>query len=120
MNVDRLRALADHIEGLPHRTSEEEDAQLYQRLIAFDMRCWGICGSAGCIAGHAEQLWPDVESDDPARTALGLEDDEADDLFVPYVVIVLRSITPAMAARVLRRVADGEPARSAWDAELGR
>ena len=133
MNVERLRELADHIEGLdmgprrPHLALATADIYYLREIPKmFNMTGWFYekeeCGTVGCIAGHAAALFAlDPYRDrtghksisDVAMVALGLDDYEASGLFTPP--IYLPNITPKQAARVLRLVADGENTRDAWN-----
>ena len=127
MNKKRILKLADVIEKAPHVIMGEEvpPAVYYtaSKIIGFDMSVYnahGSCGTVGCIAGHAAMIWPLTEKTDSRRIisiaakALGLSAEEAGELFVPDHLNDFRAVTPAIAAEVLRSVANGISASSAW------
>ena len=131
MNVERIRQLADHIEGLERYTdiysASPEEMRKREMPEGFNMCDWiskADCGTVGCIAGHAACLFR--EQDDrtsstyygiksEAKRALGISERQAQNLFVPNMLTCsLACITPAMAAQTLRLVADGIPPLVAW------
>ena len=163
MNVERLRKLADHIEGLEHWPQcggglcpEVAKSERFKEKLVFSMNHYltdfvnldedlGVteCMTAGCIAGHARQLFHREDHDElkknygidsystfrscitlVARHALGLSRQEADLLFHPGEVPGLPSqlqlreyddVTPAIAARACRRMADGLTGAAIWN-----
>ena len=127
MNKKRLLKLADTIEKAPHVVMDEAAPEVYytdNNIIGFDMSVYsahGLCGTVGCIAGYAAMLWPPTKKSDSkfiigiAAKALGLSEDEAEELFVPYNLQRYRDITPLMAAQVLRLIAAGIPIDDAWE-----
>ena len=134
MNIERMRALADHVEQLPHVWSiRRTPATTYdpgERVAAFNQAAWldeSVCGTAGCIAGCAVTLWPPATTykyeqiEELAASALGLHPLEAGDLFCPRVIDTpgtLRDVTPQEAAAVLRAVAAGTDPVVAWQRVL--
>ena len=110
MNVDRIRKLADLIEGMQHIGDGAADKM-------FSMPVWADrhdCGTAACIVG-----WAALSAGRPAWglsalavqcTAcewLGLDTDRAEDLAYAHGFDGdLEDITPARAARTLRHLAD--------------
>ena len=113
MNIERLNELADIIVMLPHARPEPIYGE--QPPAAFNMGMWH-CGAVACIGGWAEALYlPDYHGAEPtweAGKALGLSEDEADQLFYPEEQSGWRAphtyddITPMMAAAVIRHLAD--------------
>ena len=81
MNVERIRALAEHIESLPTVGMTWDDAQRQ----AYCQRTYAhLCGTPACIAGWAVHLFGDAEGNgEPgeAGALLGLEPDAAAMLF---------------------------------------
>ena len=110
MNRERILELADHIEKLehyPHPLLPNKSPDY------FSMDTWQFdCGAPACLAGHACHLWGGRPGNiaDHARDALDLDRSTAAELFAPapgyreYSDFYL-SITPAMAATVLRNLA---------------
>ena len=133
MNRERIRQLADTIERVPHvrwRSSEDEGNGLAdpRELDGFNMRDYLAkydCGTCGCIAGWAFRQFSGGAERFVASLAgdlLGLNDWEAMQLFEPPIqhrngTLIYEDTTPAMAARVLRAIADGSTIIDAWDAE---
>ena len=123
MNTERILELADHIEKLEHYPEEELPNKSPDY---FSMDQWQFdCGAPACMAGHACHLWGGLGSSQiygQARDALDLDRSTASSLFSPnpgyqeYSEFYL-SITPAIAAGVLRNLAlTGEVV---WPDELG-
>jgi hypothetical protein len=117
MNKRRLAAIARWLEaGAPEKKGVK----------GFNMKEFGGCGTACCIAGTARQWWaPNDErsgwhTDIVSAEVLGMEEDKlggeysilrndsnADKLFFPDVPMI--SVTPAWAARCIRKlIATGE------------
>jgi hypothetical protein len=106
-NVAALNELADFVERADY---------------GFDMADGMVrtgCGTAGCIAGHAAVLWPDVREDGWAKAdgftweddrlceKLGLTKDQHEDLFfdVPGCADGVHYVDRAMAIAAVRRFA---------------
>ena len=77
--------------------------------LRFDMESCSVatCGTAGCIAGFAVALWPELNCHggwrhDEVSEKLGLNCSHADELFYP---LSLDYITRKGAVRTLRRLA---------------
>lgn len=106
MNIERLKILADVVEGgLPE--------------ITFNMQEWlseGGCGTVACIAGFAWMVMPQAEMEaidaegvsDIAAAWLGLDEETANALFVPisekdvFSWMSYAQISRGMAARSIR------------------
>ena len=117
MNKERILALADHIEGLPHETREID---YLARPKAFNMAEY--CGSACCIAGWAVELfdgfsdWPVSLVSGRAKHLLGIEKQFiAAALFYPFAPHILKQITPQHAAATLRKLV--ETGEVQWNTE---
>ena len=124
-NEDRLNQLADFLENLPAYTALKDRKENAGKQ-SFCMAEWykedPECGSIGCIAGWAVELFehPDRETNSETRflaaELLDLRYDEAMDLFTGGLRHFLtREIDGAMAAEACRHVADGDPPDVAWD-----
>lgn len=75
MNRERLKALRDHLAGLP-------DERVDMDYVRIERDCGSVC----CIAGWANELW--AEGDIHTTTAqnlLGLSDEQASALFYAEV-----------------------------------
>lgn len=111
MNIERLKILADAVEGgLPE--------------VKFDMQEWlaegRSCGTVACIAGFAWMVMPQAELEaidaegvgDIAAAWLGLDTETAKALFVPasegdvFGGISYAQISRGMAARSIRILAE--------------
>lgn len=106
MNVERINALADMIEVMPHTTVSAEEG--------FSMANWSHdCGTPACIAGWAAYLakGPGVLINhscyDVAADFLDINVCLADELFEPRLgdVDLWDEIEPKHAAEVLRHLA---------------
>ena len=135
MNTERVLALADHIETVPQANSPIT-TQTQPGAVVFDMGDWlsyeGLlddgppCGAVGCIAGlcYARNC-NETRIEQPlgkgigewARQYLGLSNEQADALFIPRAIIPanLDKVTPADAARALRRAAEAHTATGTFD-----
>lgn len=112
MRADRIMKLADFVETTPYEFKMSQPWAQPQ------------CGTAGCIAGHAAVLWPEVRmsgriiryDDDKLKDFLGIDEETATRLFYPgdYIEIEwedfdedirYQHITQKGAAATLRRLA---------------
>lgn len=131
MDKKRMFQLADHIEQLEYAQGA---VGVDGDPVAFNMN--NFCGSACCIAGWANFLFPDKEEygledlsldgrvQAGAELKLGLDPDTAGELFMPSdgpffdedyeVLIPYEDITPKQAANAIRLVANGEHVKDAW------
>lgn len=130
LRVERLRKLADHVEALEHHSrtfvGKYGEPGFNLGLYQFD------CGAPACIAGHAEVMFPEdprgrevpearAKTFNRAKCRLGLEQDEAHDLFTPgHLLVNLMDVPPEVAAAVLRRFADTGHVTWPEDAETYR
>lgn len=119
LNVERLSELADWLEaGAPHKhITFKMNHFIDPKLIDSTKPCTkdNICGTACCIAGAATMFYHpevfhvytdvvmDVNYHDLAREALGLNDDQARQLFYANLSD-LDYITPEWAAKVIRNL----------------
>lgn len=111
MYKERILALADHIEKLPHIDDIEEARPHFTMS-----RYFNPCGSPSCIAGHAICMFSDKKFEDvydyefsEAAEVLGLDWETADKLFTPSALDTGKhwpQITPKEAARTLRHLAE--------------
>ena len=111
LQTDRLLKLADHIETLEHFPySTTLGIAGHPEPGGFNLgRYYYDCGTPACLAAHAKALFaPPPEAEDltffAAAFALGLTEVQAEALFAP-VDVDCRKVSPAIAARVLRRLA---------------
>lgn len=111
MNTERILALADHIEKLPHYNDVSVNVPHFSMT-----RYFNECGTPSCIAGHAVNMFTDKKSDElpaslvfeVAAEALELDWDIADKLFTPNVRDAGKywpMIAPKEAAHTLRHLA---------------
>lgn len=127
MNAERLRALADEIEPLPHThqlACENQEGIPYsygQDGFAMSMFRFS-CGSPACIGGYAIARWGNLDANDPlveVGRVLGIDLQTAQWLCCPgngtpgFAMLNrpgslerMRDITPRRAAQTLRRLAD--------------
>jgi hypothetical protein len=109
MNVEKLLAYADRIEGLTHAPySVDEEGFNMGNFVRG-------CGTPSCIAGWVvfweeacspEDL-PTFNVEGVAREALGLTEDQSEDLFYGIGAgCLLAEITPQRAARAMRSLAN--------------
>ena len=110
IEVERIRELADRIEGMRHlpydmigNGIDAEDQVDDPENLSFNMACVAAhekqgCGTVACVAGHAylmarEVLAPRVDSRivDEAADFLGLDNDQADGLFFPTGILDRRA-----------------------------
>ena len=130
MRRERLRKLAEVVEGLQHAPRDGDDFhyELNKRSpqdFGFNLDGWTHgrhCGTPRCIGGWAAWLfWPEPRTLDcgdvyvAATHVLGLTAKEAAALFLPHVE--RGDVTPESAARAIRNLADGQPPDSVWDHE---
>lgn len=111
MNKERILALADHIEKLPHYNDVDEAGPHFTMS-----RYFNPCGSPSCIAGHAICMFSDKKFEDvygsefnEAAEVLGLGWETANKLFTPSALEAGKfwsMITPKEAARTLRHLAE--------------
>lgn len=111
MNKERILALADHIEKLPHNNDMDEAGPHFTMS-----RYFNPCGSPSCIAGHAICMFSDKKFEDvydyefnEAAEVLGLDWETAGKLFTPDASEAGKywsQITPKEAARTLRHLAE--------------
>ena len=119
MNIERLNTLADHVEGLTFLPGDEDidgpAANFTMQVVSY------VCGTPGCLAGHAIALFGDAESRrawgghpvEEAAYLLDLDEDTARRLFVPrHDSAHFRAepgesafVSPARAAAQLRHLA---------------
>ena len=135
VEVERLLALADHVERQPHIREPARDAQ--RPALSWPLRVRGfnawpaVTGGAGGVAAYAFMLWPPVgvpeefvyeEVERHARQSLGFVGPKGGGwwchLSMPDVVADLSTVTPSQAAWVLRRVAHRQHPIRAWAAEV--
>ena len=112
---ERMEALAQHMEGLPaYRSGVEGPAVLMSQWRSDD-----LCGTVGCIAGHAEALFgarAGISTKDRAQQALGLTPYQVSALFYPPNIW---GVTGDDCARVIRVAACDDTftmAFAVWDA----
>jgi len=129
MNKERLLALAEHLEKVPHHDLSSDMWSRFPPInfdevpTTFNMNKWFEkrgCGTVACIAGHAFALWKPSLSPDQAqlmdhpeayvynmgKEILGLTEREADHLFLGYWTNKpTHAITPQEAAARLREMA---------------
>ena len=126
LNVERLNELADYIDGTKHIQFDTAFNQAVCKRTPrkpqkwFNMSAWfqvvrrknraGVyqeCGTTGCIAGWARQLYAGGKGDafNTAKDLLGLTWDQADDLFYTRGIRRKSLVSPHRAAKVLRRLA---------------
>jgi hypothetical protein len=105
MNTERILHIADMIEKLEPRQFDMSDYVTENE-----------CGTVACIAGWTYLTYGDPAGEgDPHELAaihLGLDEDRADDLFLPNPLtsglpscVTYAQITPAHAAQTLRKLA---------------
>ena len=114
----RLKFLASQIRMLSHVRKVKPSPEVNQpvKLMGFNMAYVasdsGYCGTAGCIAGHACQIFgfPSRRAYSMANAAfvLGMDRWAAEDLFLGPDSDRMEDITPAAAADACERVAAGE------------
>jgi len=97
MNKERILKLADVIENAPHQPIPPRGTPK-RKLAGFNMSNWH-CGTVGCIAGWAREIFGEGPYD-----ALDLEFWQADALYVPHGPT--HDIQPHHAAAVLRHLAE--------------
>ena len=116
MNVDRLRQLADYVEEFPASLKDyygNNRRTLPAGIFMGNWRVYSIpsCGTIGCLAGHAADLFdpdcsistlPEVQG----RIALGLTGGEAGAFFYDWPQKYAKEITGKHCAYVLRTAAD--------------
>jgi hypothetical protein len=103
VNTERILELADVIERTPHKPLPSQSAPA-RKLRGFNMGEWH-CGTVGCMAGWAGQMFDCHPSD--AADALGLTRETAWRLFQPIESIDRwEQIKPKQAAAVLRNLAE--------------
>lgn len=110
-DIGNIRKLIDFMRATP------------DDLFDMDGMWWPSCGTAGCIGGHAADLWPEIRLD-PAPTQgwdeslfaekLGIRESQADWLcYGPKTrdgaPLRLTDVTKPMALAALERLAAGEP-----------
>lgn len=103
LNKKYIRQVADEIEAMPHARIDG----FRPSKSGFNMSRWHDrsldCGTVCCIGGH---ICPAGEYEDVAGK-LGISKEAANNLCYPYVLgDDWSSIQPAVAARVLRNLAD--------------
>lgn len=122
MDRDRIREIADEIERLPLVGGDAPYHNGDRDIEQFNMSCYHFdCGSPACIAGHVVAKYSGQmpgsfaamdRTEYEAAELLGLRPHHGIRLlFQPYrseCGVALRQITPAHAARTLRRLADTE------------
>ena len=134
MNVENLRKVADHMDGLPAlpfrqrvpvRKFDGDAVFMGAVCLRGSARhekplLEGECGTVGCIAGHTLCLLdPDNETEgywaDRAAKLLGLSHPDADKLFEGYPMGLHNFIDGTDCALVLRAIADGKTVSRGWD-----
>lgn len=109
MNVEKLLAYADRIEGLTHATYAADQEGFNMGRFVHD------CGTPSCIAGWVSFWERGYSPDNPsihilegvARDALDLTEDQVCDLFYGFSAgCSLWEITPQRAARAMRSLAN--------------
>ena len=126
MHEERLWKLADHIEDLPHDCAVVTPLPDYDSFSMGEWLIYGKCGTVGCIAGWAVDLFHDdpenvdnLDVEDEAKRLLGLSDREAYDLFLAGDWdLRLGRVTPGVAAGVIRDFV--ETGDVDWDEEMQR
>lgn len=133
MNSERLLKLADRVQKTHHVKRKQINekgsafkgaADLDQPLNGFTMQeafpAYWKKGRCGCIMAHCAEMY-DLFSEVGPQTLskvtgryLGLDPVEADNLFYPRTGLPWDRITPRKAAKVIRKVADGEKPYKAW------
>ena len=131
MNVERMRRLADALEGAETlkacgEWSRAKKGAATPELNRFNMRLWldrweswdgGECGTVGCVAGWAAHMFAEKRTcsvRDDAADALELSVDEADALFAPLRVD-LDEVTSEHAALAVRKAASGAHPDDWWE-----
>ena len=122
MNKERMLELADKIEATPHATGKWNPMAPRGPLQGFNMQFFSAprdgCGTAGCIAGWAAELYREDSQEFEVATVSRVFDiphAEAHDLCYPSSATPgWGKLTPSMAANVLRAMAHGCSARTAW------
>ena len=110
MNTERLRELGNKIEKLKHHFGISPET-VNGPLKGFSMSSFegkSECGTAGCIAGHACDLFGDPQTRifSQAQSLLDLDDKEAFVLFTPWIEgFKCWDFTPAIAAEACHKLA---------------